>query len=170
MDQKPPEAASFLEKYLHPVIRVINGIGTVVLGLMVLLTVADIVLRLFLGRPIRGTLEITEFLMVIVVFSAMAYTAVLRGHIVIQIMASRLPQRPRAVLDTLADLISIVFCALVAWQGIAQAGITRLRDDISGVIGIPVSPFYYVMVLGISLMGLVFIANLLESLGRWVKK
>jgi TRAP-type C4-dicarboxylate transport system permease small subunit len=159
-----------LEKALHPTIRVINGAGTVVLGVMVLLTVADVLLRLFLNRPIRGALEIIEFLMVIVVFSAMAYTGLLRGHIVIQILSSRLPERPRAILDSIADLISIGFCCLIIWQGIAQAQMTRLRNDISGVLSIPVSPFYYVLVLGIALMCLVFLANLLDSVGRWVKK
>ena len=159
-----------LEKALHPTIRVINGAGTVVLGVMVLLTVADVLLRLFLNRPIRGALEIIEFLMVIVVFSAMAYTGLLRGHIVIQILSSRLPERPRVILDSIADLISIGFCCLIIWQGIAQAQMTRLRNDISGVLSIPVSPFYYVLVLGIALMCLVFLANLLDSVGRWVKK
>jgi len=170
MNLRLNKTTHLLEKVLHPTIRVINGAGTVVLGVMVLLTVADVLLRLVLNRPIRGALEIIEFLMVIVVFSAMAYTGLLRGHIVIQILSSRLPERPRAILDSIADLISIVFCCLIIWQGIAQAQMTRLRNDISGVLSIPVSPFYYVLVLGIALMCLVFLANLLDSVGRWVKK
>jgi TRAP-type C4-dicarboxylate transport system permease small subunit len=159
-----------LEKALHPVIRTVNGAGTVVLSAMVLLTVADVLMRLFLDRPIRGALEIVEFLMVIVVFSAIAYTGLLKGHIVIQILPSRLPERPRAILDSIADLISIGFCCLIIWQGIVQAQVTRLRNDISGVLSIPVSPFYYVVVLGMVLMGLVLLANLLDSVGRWTRK
>lgn len=160
----------FLEKALHPTIRVINAAGTVALGVMVLTTVADVLLRFFLDRPIRGTFELTEFLMIIVVFFAMGYTAMLRGHIVIQILGSRLPERPRAICDSIADLISIGFCCLIIWQGVAQAEITRLRHDISGVTNIPLSPFFYVLVFGSALMCLVFLANLLDSLGRWVKK
>jgi TRAP-type C4-dicarboxylate transport system permease small subunit len=159
-----------LEKALRPIIRVVNGVGTVVLGMMVLLTVVDVVLRLFLNRPIRGALEIVEFLMVIVVFSAIAYTGLLKGHIVIQILPSRLPERLRAILDSIADLISIGFCGLIIWQGIAQALMSRMRNDISGVLSVPVSPFYYVLVLGMVLMGLIFLVNLLDSVGRWVKK
>ncbi|HUL23540.1 MAG TPA: TRAP transporter small permease [Thermodesulfobacteriota bacterium] len=170
MNLRPNQTAHPLAKGLHATIRAINGAGTVVLGVMVLLTVADVVLRLFLDRPIRGALEIVEFLMVIVVFSAIAYTGLLKGHIVIQILPSRLPERPRAILDSIADLISIGFCCLLIWQGIAQAQMTRLRNDISGVLSIPVSPFYYVVVLGMVLMGLVLLANLLDSVGRWTKK
>ena len=162
--------ARLLEKRLHPIIRVINAVGTIALGVMVLITVADVLLRLIFDRPIRGTLEITEFLMVIAVFFAMGYTGMLKGHIAIQILPSRLPERPRAVLDSIADLISIGFCCLVIWQGIGQAAITRLRNDISGVTSIPISPFYYILVFGVALMGLVFVANLLDSMGRCVKK
>jgi len=170
MNVRPDRKIHLLEKALYPIARAINGAGTVVLGVMVLLTVADVLLRLFLDRPIRGAFEIVEFLMVMVVFSAMAYTGLLRGHIVIQILSSRLPERPRAILDSIADLISIGFCCLLIWQGIAQAQMTRLHNDISGVLSIPVSPFYYVLVLGMALMGLVFLANLLDSVGRWAKK
>jgi TRAP-type C4-dicarboxylate transport system permease small subunit len=170
MSLRPNRMTHPLEKALHSTIRVINGAGTVVLGVMVLLTVADVLLRFFLNRPIRGAFEIVEFLMVMVVFSAIAYTGLLKGHIVIQIFSSRLPERARAILDSIADLISIGFCCLIIWQGIAQAQMTRLRNDISGVLSIPVFPFYYVVVLGMVLMGLVFLANFLESVGRWVKK
>ncbi len=159
-----------LEKALQSTVRVFNGAGTVVLGVMVLLTVADVLLRLFLDRPIRGALEIVEFLMVMVVFFAMAYTGLLKGHIVIQILPSRLPERVRAILDSLADLISIGFCSLIIWQGIAQAHMTQLRNDISGVLSIPVFPFYSVLVLGVAVMVLVFLASFLDSVRRWVKK
>jgi TRAP-type transport system small permease protein len=170
MNLKPDRTTHPLEKALHSTIRVINGAGTVVLGFMVLLTVADVLLRFLLDRPLRGAFEIVEFLMVMVVFSAIAYTGWLKGHIVIQIFSSRLPERVRAILDSIADLISIGFCCLLIWQGMAQAQITRLRNDISGVLSIPVFPFYYVVVLGMVLMGLVLLANLIESVRRWVNK
>lgn len=170
MNPKPDRTTHPLEKVLHRIVRVINGAGTVVLGVMVLLTVADVLLRLFLDRPLRGAFEIVEFLMVMVVFSAIAYTGLLKGHIVIQIFSSRLPERVRAILDSIADLISIGFCCLLVWQGIAQAQMIRLRNDISGVLSIPVFPFYYVVVLGMVLMGLVLLANLLDAVGRWAKK
>ena len=170
MNLRLNRTAHLLEKGLHPAIRVTNAVGTIALGVMVLITVADVLLRLFLDRPIRGTLEITEFLMVIAVFFAMGYTGMMKGHIAIQILPSRLPEWPRAVLDSIADLISIGFCCLIMWQGVAQAAISRLRNDISGVISIPISPFYYVLVFGVALMGLMFVANLLDSMGRCVKK
>jgi len=138
--------------------------------MIVLMTVIDVLLRLFLNRPIRGTLEITEFLMVIVVFFTMGYTAMLRGHIVIQILASRLPERPRAICDSIADFITVGFCCLIIWQGVAQSEMTRLHNDISGVTSLPIFPFYYILVFGVALMCLVFLANLLDSLGKWLKK
>lgn len=163
-------ASHRLEGVIRPVTRVINGVGSAALGVMMFLNVVNIVLRYFFNLPIKDTLEFTEFLMVIVVFFAMGYTAILRGHIVIHILTSRLSERPRAIGDSIAYFICIVFCCLIIWQGIAQAEISRLHQDIIGTMSIPVFPFYYVLVLGCALMCLVFFAELLESMGAWLDK
>jgi len=172
MNLRLNRASQFLEKTLHPAIRVINGVGAVCLSVMMLLTVAEVVLRHFFNRPIKGTLELTEFLMIIVVFLAMGYTAMLRGHVVIDILTSRLRGRPRAIGDSIAHLISIGFCCLMIWQGVAQAEILQGYGDISPIadIPVPIFPFMYVLVLGSGLMGLVFLANLLDSLKGVLKK
>jgi TRAP-type C4-dicarboxylate transport system permease small subunit len=160
-----------LQGVFRRVTQVINGVGSVFLLVMMLLTTADVSLRYFANRPIIGSLELTEFMMVILVFFAMGYTAALRGHIVIHFLTSRLPERYQAIGDSIAYFISIGFCSLISWQAITQAGITQsYYYDLSGVISMSVSPFYCVVAFGSALMCLVFLADLLESLGRWLKK
>lgn len=170
MNLRLKKASDRLEGIVHPATRVINGIGAAALGIMMLLNVVNIVLRYFFNMPIKDTLEFTEFLMVIVVFFAIGYTAMLKGHIVIHILTSQLSERSRAIGDSIAYFISMIFCCLLIWQSFVQAEITRVHHDIVGTIYMPVFPFYYVLVLGSALMCLVFLANLLESLGMLFKK
>ncbi|MFC1867078.1 TRAP transporter small permease [Thermodesulfobacteriota bacterium] len=163
-------ASHLLGRVIRPTTRAVNGIGSAALGVMMLMNVVNVVLRYFFDLPIKGTLEVTELLMIIVVFFAIGYTALLKGHIVIHILTSLLSERAQAIGDSIAYFISIAFCCLLIWQSFVQAQISRLHNDIIGAIDMPVFPFYYVLVLGSALMCLVFLANLLESLGAWLKK
>ena len=164
------EASEGLGRVIRPAARTVNGIGSAALGVIMLLNVVNVVLRYFFDRPIKGTLEVTELLMVIVVFFALGYTAMLKGHIVIHILTSRLSEFAQAIGDSIAYFFSVVFCCLIIWQSVVQAQISKLHNDVIGAIDLPVFPFYYVLVLGSALMCLVFLANLLESLGVWLNK
>jgi TRAP-type C4-dicarboxylate transport system permease small subunit len=48
--------------------RWFNYLGVGVLTIMMLLTVSDVLLRFVFNRPILGTLELTEYMMVPVVY------------------------------------------------------------------------------------------------------
>lgn len=162
--------SELLGRLIRPATRIVNGVGSAALGIMMLMNVINVAFRYFFDRPIKGILEITELLMVIIVFFALGYTAMLKGHIVISILTHQLSELAQAIGDSIAYFISLVFCCLIIWQSFVQSQISRQHNDIIGAIDIPVFPFYYVLVLGSALMALVFLANLLESLGVWLKK
>lgn len=164
------DASELLGRVIRPATRIINGIGSAALGVMMLMNVVNVALRYFFDRPIKGTLEVTELLMVIIVFFAIGYTAMLKGHIVISILTSQLSETAQAIGDSIAYFISVVFCCLIIWQSFVQSQISRQHNDIIGAMDVPVFPFYYVLVLGSALMCLVFLANFFESLGAWLKK
>jgi len=138
---------------------------------MMLLIVADVSLGRVFKLPIKGTYEAIEYMMVIVVFLAMAYTAILKGHVVINIESSRLPQRIQVVNDIISYFVSTVFCCLIAWQGAVQAQIAKSQHLAGSLLtNIPVFPFLYVLVFGSALMGLVFFVSLLDSVRRCLHK
>ena len=64
---------------------------TALMGMMVL-TAFDVFGRYFLNRPIRGALELTEFLLVIAVSAGFAYTQTTNGHISVELFVMRLPE------------------------------------------------------------------------------
>ena len=67
--------------------------GWVLVALMAY-TVIDVLLRYVFNRPFRGSLEITEFAMALIVFLGIAYCGWLGGHVAVDIFERPL-ENPR---------------------------------------------------------------------------
>lgn len=67
---------------------------------MVTITALDVALRYFFSRPLSGTIELTEFFMVIVFFSSVAYTQWTGGHIFMDVITAKLSRRRAASAQT----------------------------------------------------------------------
>ena len=82
-------------------------IATGMLGLLMVLTVANIVLRDIFNKPIRGTPELSEFIMVIVIFLALAWCAITRQHVRVELVVTRLPLRVQIILNSITLFITL---------------------------------------------------------------
>ena len=69
--------------------RVAAGFAAAVLTAMMALTGLDVIMRYIFNRPVSGTLEITEFMMAIVIAFGLAYCALQKRHVRIDIVISR---------------------------------------------------------------------------------
>ncbi len=141
---------------------------------MMFLTVGDVVGRYLVGRlpffqPIPGTFELTEFMLVIIVFTALGYAQVRRDHITIDVVVSRFSSRTQSVIDSITYLFSLALFSIVTWQSAAFAYRLFLERDVSGILLIPAYPFVIVVALGSLLFCLVLLVNFLCSLAKVVK-
>jgi TRAP-type C4-dicarboxylate transport system permease small subunit len=145
-------------------------LGAGVLALMMFLTVADVCLRMF-DKPILGTYEMTEYMMAMLVAFTIAYCAINRGHVNVDLVTTRIPERPRAILSIFTNLICVIFFSLITWKSFGQAVILLGSGSVSPALLIPVFPFVYIISIGFGLLSLVFILQLFESiskaLGKW---
>jgi len=144
----------------------LNSVGMIILVLMMLLTVVDVSLRFFFNMPIKGGFELTEFMMIMIVFLATSYTAQRKRHIVVDAVVSHLPERVQMVIDTATCFMSLVICALIAWQSGVEAYKRLLMGQTSATLYIPIYPFIWVVTLGCALLTLVILKNLIVSLRR----
>ena len=60
-DNRPARAAARIDAVAAPVCRGLTGVAAGCLAGMGLLTVADVVGRYFLNRPVEGAIELCEF-------------------------------------------------------------------------------------------------------------
>ena len=134
------------------------------------LVAGDVSLRYCFGLPIKGSVELVEQMMVVVVFLAVAYTASQKGHVAIELLVSRFPQRVQAVIDFFTYLLCLGLVSLIIWRSAVRAYYVMLHHYVTWVLGVPIYPFVFLISLGCALLAIVLLANLLDSLARAVRK
>ena len=170
MGEKPNGWLDRFEKAIALISRIMNNIGIAFLMLLTLLITADVLLRAFFKRPILGTNELSEFMMIIVVYLAVAYTQHRKSHVSVDLVITRFPQRTRDIIDSFTYLLSLTICSLITWRSFADVG--RLLDinRVSDVLNVPIAPFLLVMAVGFFLFSVVLLIDFLHALGKAIKK
>jgi TRAP-type C4-dicarboxylate transport system permease small subunit len=102
---------------------------------MMLLTVADVLLRALANRPIRGMYEIVELLLACTFFIALPAVFLRDEHIVVDVVD---PIAPRAVpvLKRFAEVLAVAVLAVMAWQGWKAAAETLVFNDVTSDLAI----------------------------------
>lgn len=103
---------------------------------MVLITVADVLLRAVANRPIRGTFEIVELLLACSFFLALPAVFLREEHIVVDVIDGAFP---RAVphLRRFSLALAVVLLAAMSWQGWIAARDAVAFNDVTSDLGLP---------------------------------
>jgi TRAP-type C4-dicarboxylate transport system permease small subunit len=143
--------------------------GAALLFLMMLLTVCDVIGRYGFNSPIMGTFELTEFMMVCLVFSSLAYTQSQDGHIAVDILVSRFPKSIQEIAKMVNYLITLLVLMLIAWMSIERGFEMKASNQCSGTLLIPVYPFVFAVAFGSAAMGFEIIVNLIKTILRRIE-
>jgi TRAP-type C4-dicarboxylate transport system permease small subunit len=142
-------------------LTVLSAIAALII--MVLVTV-DVLMRRFLNMPITGSFEISCALLVVIIFCCVAWVMTERGHIVVDIISSRYPQRLGAVMSTIALFFSMIVVGLICWGSI-RFGLDQFRvGEASVLLHLPVAPFIFVLAFGSALLAVVILIQFINSL------
>ncbi len=138
--------------------------GIVLVGI-VLLTVADVVLRKGFNSPIFGRQNISELALLVVIFLAMAYCGRNKGHVSVDLIGGMVPRRWLRYTDGLVDTIGAGVFLLLGWRAIEAAGQAAEMGRTSNLLAIPHWPFYLVIALGAVLYAVVQILDTIRGRG-----
>ena len=119
------------------------------LAAMMLLTVADVVLRKVGDSPIHGTFELVELLLVCTFFFALPATFLRDENIVVDMIDG---WRPRWVplLKRLSSALAAVMLATIAWQSWLQARDAMSFGDVTSDLSLPRILYWAPLVFGIA--------------------
>jgi TRAP-type C4-dicarboxylate transport system permease small subunit len=163
------ETAQLVEKRLKPATRGLNAAGAFTKLLMVILVTAHVISRAFFGKPLVGTVELEELMIVILVFCGMACTQITGNHISVDFVTMRLSEKTRSILGVITALISTCLLFALTWPNVALS-LVYLRDGMATFqLRIPLFWVLWVIALGFFLFGLSAFTDLLKALSVAVK-
>jgi TRAP-type C4-dicarboxylate transport system permease small subunit len=130
------------------VAKICGWTAAVFITAMVLLTVADILLRAAANRPIPGVVELVELLLACSFFLALPAVFLRDGHIVVDVVDAVAP-RSVALLKRLAAALAVLALALMAWQGWISASDALAFGDVTSYLSIPRIVYWIPVLAGI---------------------
>ena len=152
-----------LDKFSHYLNQALIWIAGCFLAAMILLTCANIFLRI-VWVPISGTFELMGYFGAIVTAFALGYTQIKRGHIAVDIVVLGFSKKIQKILNAVNYLICMIFFSVVAWQIAKYATTLWKTGEVTETLRIIYYPFTYGVAFGCVTLSLVFLIDFLKSL------
>jgi TRAP-type C4-dicarboxylate transport system permease small subunit len=124
---------------------------------MMVLTFADVVCRYLLNKPIRGAFEVTELLLLVLIFAGLPLVSHADEHVTMDFIDRLLPAAAQRVLIRIVHGLCAALMFFLAWQVWIKAGRISSYHDTTDVLRITIGPFVYFMDGMIALTGVVHV-------------
>lgn len=150
-----------LDRGLEPLLGVIAG---VLLFCMMSITFVDVILRYLFNAPLRGSFEVTELMLVLLIFAALPLVSRREEHVVMDFLDRFLAPGIYRALRALEHVVSAAVMAGMGWLLWQKAGKLAAYGDTTSVLRIELAPFVYAITL------LVFVTALIHLglvFARW---
>ena len=144
--------------------RLLAGAAAVFLCAMMMVTVADVVLRSLFANPIFGTIDLVELFQVTLILLGQPETIRREEHVVVDLVDHVAPEHAVSLLRVLAALLAVILLALMLWHSIAPARDTYVFGDRTLDLGIPRFIHWIPILLGTAAAVLVCLVMLARSI------
>lgn len=156
--------ADAIEKRIQPISRYLNVAGACTGLAMVILVTLHVLSRSLFKKPLIGTVELEELMIVLLVFSGMAYTQFKKDHISVDFLILRFSDNARNLVDVSTRFLTTILLFCMAWQSIVLSRIYLEEGTASFQLEIPLFWVLWVVALGFVLFGLTVLQELFRTL------
>jgi TRAP-type C4-dicarboxylate transport system permease small subunit len=122
-----------------------GGLAAAALFSIMLLTLVDVSGRKLLNTSVTGSLELTELLMVVVIFAGLPLVSLRGEHVVFDSLDPLLPRLLRRVQGMLVDLGVTALLLGMAWLMWSKAGQMAEYGDVTAQLKLALPPFVRLM-------------------------
>ncbi len=141
-----------------------NVIAYTALTFIMLLTVTDVILRIF-RHPIIGTFEIVQLAGAVVIAFGIPLTSWSRGMIYVDFFINTLPVRAKDTMNILTRIIGIVIFILIGYNLFGYATSLYISGEVTPTKQIPFYPIIYGMGVSCFVQALVLITDISKVMG-----
>ncbi len=151
------------DKFLKTVVSVpaiIAGVGLIIL---MLVTVADVLMRLIINQSIVGSNEISLFIMIFAGFLGIAWCGLNDSHIKVDLVVGLLPDNAQQYFFKFNFLLVAVISGLVSVASYFGAQDVKRLNSVSELLSIPQYPQYMLVAFSYLLLCLTALALFVRS-------
>ena len=149
---------------VHAVSRLLNIIAGISLTFLMLLTIGDVILRIF-RRPIVGTYELVAFAGAVVIGFSLPLTTWFRGHIFVDFFIQKFSKKVQDVFNIATRCLVIILFLLIGWNLLKYALDLQRSGEVSATIRIPFYPVAYGIGICCFIQCLVIFCDIVKVLG-----
>jgi TRAP-type C4-dicarboxylate transport system permease small subunit len=136
--------------------------ASAILAAMMFLTVVDVVARYVFSRPVRGAFEVTELMLLVLIFAGLPLVSFADEHAVMDFIDRVLGAGARRRVVRVVHLTSAAFMFLLAWLVWLKADRISAYRDATDVLRILYGPFVYFMAATLGLAGVIHVYKVVE--------
>jgi TRAP-type C4-dicarboxylate transport system permease small subunit len=129
-------------KTINGISRFLNVIAGISLTFLMLLTIADVILRGF-KSPVPGTFEMVAFAGAVVIGFSMPLTSWLRGHIFVDFFILKFSQKGRDIFNIATRCVVVLLFFLIGWNLIKYGMDLQKSGEVSLTLQMPFYPVAY---------------------------
>jgi TRAP-type C4-dicarboxylate transport system permease small subunit len=136
--------------------------ASAVLLAMMLLTAVDVVARYGFSRPVRGAFEVTELMLLVLIFAGLPLVSFADEHAVMDFIDRVLGVRAQRGLEGAVQALCAAFMFLLAWLVWLKADRIWGYRDATDVLRMVYGPFVYFMAVTCALAGVIHLYKVVE--------
>lgn len=126
-------------RFVSKVLNIVAGISVTV---MMLLTVADVLLRAW-GAPIIGTYEIVTLLLALVVGFGIPQVSLDRGHVYMEFLLQKFTKRGKDMMNVLTRILCLALFAFIGINLFSVGAGFRASGEVTATVQLPFYPVAY---------------------------
>ena len=141
---------------------ILGVVASAILFAMMLLTFVDVVARYVFNRPLRGAFEVTELMLLVLIFAGLPLVSFADEHAVMDFIDRVLGRRGTRVLERGVQVVDAAFVFLLCWLVWLKADRIWAYRDATDVLRIVYGPFVYFMAVTLALAGVIHLYKVVE--------
>jgi TRAP-type C4-dicarboxylate transport system permease small subunit len=138
--------------------------------ILMLLTGADVILRYLFNTAIPDLVELSSFLLAILISLAFAHTTYEGNHVEVTLLIQNLSRRLRFALEAITWSIGAVVLIIMTWWAFDKAFYSLRIGEFLGGMRVPVYPAKFVFAFSCSLTALAMMIRVYEAVGHLIEE
>lgn len=143
------------DRGLGTVSAVLAVVGMCALVVAIAVVIGDIVWRRIGGGSFIGSVDLTQFSVMIAVSLAIPYAFAMGGHVSVDLLTRNIGLLANRILDIAASLTGVVITGFLCWLSMGRAGEIWTYGDVSQDLALPMIWAWGALVFGLGFSALI---------------